>query len=899
MIRLGDKVISRTARFIGRAEVFRIQRTAGISQAVVEIEETGDLEKVPLADLERVDDLAGLLKSRRFDSPARFDLRTAATFLETEQRRTGVLGLVRIDLLPHQILTAARVLEADQPNHFLADDVGLGKTIEVGLILSSLRARGEANRVLILTPAGLTVQWQEQLEDLFGVYFDVFNRDFFDTRRDAWDRHPRVIASLDAVKRKSRRSVLETAAPWDVLVVDEAHKLTARRDRRGYEDRTQNYELVRLVRDRFETLLFASGTPHQGDDERFALLLKLLRPDLYEDADSLELNRGVLREVVTRNRKSEVTDDQGTFLFQDTITLAEDVTLPDAEQEFLASLEHYIRTTWGEAERLGGRRARFVGFMLAAFGKLAASSPPAILATLRRRRARLVGAPAEGAKSGPAAEGDERFEGEIEEAEAAEWGGDTLFEGEIATLDRLVAQAATLGRGAKADALMTCLRQLKSQPDFSGGLLIFTEYRATQAMLVELLGEAYPDERISTIHGGLGLDGKRAAVKVFTRDGGFLVSTEAGGEGLNLHHNCHVMANFDLPWNPMRLMQRIGRLSRYGQERQVVVLNLRNRGSTDERILAYLDRKIEAVMRLMSAVQDNPEDLRATVLGELSSELDLGSVYVQALATPDGVERSEDEIDRALERVREAAERTAELFGSLDRFDLDEYEDARPEAGVGDVERFVRAFLKEHSRRLLEPEPGPYRFKTPEIWKGERGILDEYHHVVFDRAALDEAPDADLMAFGHAVFDRMVARVREFDFTGYVCKRAVTDERHAGIEGLQLNYQLVITRAGRRHERFLSVFVDSQGAVRPEVATAIRSSWSAAELTEVPSFVDDPWIDRAFEAAGEHAEAQLASYRKGGDDEVANFHAVNAAVVHIRPPAGRQSVANAPPADLE
>ena len=200
---------------------------------------------------------------------------------------------------------------------------------------------------------------------------------------------------------------------------------------------------------------------------------------------------------------------------------------------------------------------------------------------------------------------------------------------------------------------------------------------------------------------------------------------------------------------------------------------------------------------------------------------------------------------------------------------------------MGDVQAFVRGFLRDQQRRLMQQEPGLHSFKTPESLAKERGIRPRYERVAFDRDVLREHADADFMAFGHPLFDRMIAAAKEFGFAGYMAKREVRDAPHTGAEGLQLNYLLTVEQDGRRKERFLPVFVDSAGGVRDDLAEALKSAYSAGELAEVPAYLTDAWVEAAFTAATARAEQALTTLRTGEPEEIANLHAVNGALVRF------------------
>ncbi|MCC6750675.1 MAG: DEAD/DEAH box helicase [Deltaproteobacteria bacterium] len=880
-------VISRARRFDGLAKVVRVSTIAGITQAVVEVLSSGAFLTVDAADLDPVDDALGCLRRGRFDSAWKYDLRTMATLLQVVSSRSAALTAARVDMLPHQVLTADRILSAPHANHLLADDVGMGKTVEVGLLLSALSSRKQAQRVLIITPAGLTLQWQEQLEALFGIYFDIFNRDFFDLRADAWSRFPRVIASLDALKRPKRKPALENTTDWDLLIVDEAHKLTARLEEDGSVRRTQNYQLLELLREKTRILICATATPHQGDDARFALLLHLLRPDLFSQKDpakSLEANLPRLREVMTRNRKSEVTDAQGQPIFKGHDVRSVEVTPGDDELAFLEALETYVKVAYGAAKRLEEGRQRILALVMTTFLKLAASSPAAIRSALQNRLAGLTGARRPQRPRQEAQEQDARFEGEQQE-KLEELFDPSFFEEEARYLKELVERAGRLGDGRKAAVFLEHVATLRSQPDFEGGVLIFTEYRATQEMLQASLAGTYPDTHIALIHGGMGLNAKRHSVEDLRTKGGFLISTEAGGEGLNLHENCHLLFNYDLPWNPMRLQQRIGRLERYGQKRRVLVLNLHNEGTLENKLRLYLDLKLAAVERALREVQDNPEDLHESILGTLEAEVDLPALYRRALTSDDGLARSQREIDEAIKCAQQATERMAALFSSLDRFSIGEWDRHQPEVSLEDIRGFTQTYFR--GRRLDEQRPGLFSLATPPHLRTSPKIAARYDLLAFDREVLKRTPGAELFTFGHRLFDALIEQTTSYAHGGLLAKRTVhAGPELRGLEGLQLNYVLAAKHPdGRETRSFDTVFIDRELRPRPEAATALRKLYSAAGLRSLPPFCDAAFLEQAATLGNAEAERLLQQLiAELGPGVMPSYQLVTAAVVRFTLP---------------
>jgi SNF2 family DNA or RNA helicase len=574
-----------------------------------------------------------------------------------------------------------KILSRNLTAHLIADDVGLGKTVEASMLYLAFAQRGLAERALIVTPAGLTLQWQEALEDLFGVVFDVFNLDFFDTRPEVWNRYPRVIASIDALKRNrprgdgstGRRDMVAEADNWDLIIFDEAHRLSAEETNRGTE-RTQNYQLAEILRNKARFFYLLTATPHQGKEDKFRHLLRLVEPDTFADVLAGPIDAPTLNRTMTRNRKPEVTDAGGKKLFRGHRVIPVDCPLTEAEAGLYRALVRYLELGYGTATSLDLAMQRAVGFVMVTFQKLAASSLAAIRQALQRRHLALTTRPSATEPQPDTAERDARFEGEQEERSTVLQHGSEFFQNEVAMLGNLLEQLVQVPRDSKVNRLIAEIlrlddlaRQQRRAPEH---ILIFTEYRATQDLLVAALEEAFGKDCCTIIRGGMKLNEKRAAQRRFATDTRFLVSTEAGGEGINLHERSHILFNFDLPWNPMRIHQRIGRLDRYGQKEEVIAYNLQRSGTIEDRLRRYLDEKIGTIVTALRELEgDQAEDLREAVLGQVDEELDLNKIYTAALCSGD--ERlSQEEIDSAMARVQLAARRMTEIYGLLDRFDL-------------------------------------------------------------------------------------------------------------------------------------------------------------------------------------------------------------------------------------
>lgn len=471
---------------------------------------------------------------------------------------------LRFTPFDYQLQAAQAALRRMRGRAILADEVGLGKTIEAGIVLSELRIRGLATRTLVVTPAGLVNQWREELERKFALPTVI-------ARRDGWDGldrgsgSPLVLASLATARRDPLRSLL-AADGWDAVVIDEAHRV------RG--PRTASGKLARELRSRF--LLLLTATPVENRLQDLYELLSLVAPGLLGTAAQFRARHGSgtadptrqapknaaalrerTREVMVRHRRSEVS-----LMLPQRLAETVAVTPAPAEAELYADLAARIR---GE----GPTASPSTRLTLRSLARLAGSSPAAVAPTLAKVGWSDLAARAE------ALAGSEK----------------------VAVLGRLL--RPYLERGEK--------------------VLVFTGFRQTLDRLAEQVAAA--GIPAATYHGSLPRAGKEAAIAAFRDELPVLLSTESAGEGRNLQF-CHVMVNVDLPWNPMQIEQRVGRLHRVGQEHDVVITNLVAKGTIEQRVLRVLEAKINLFELVVGEL-----DL---ILGRLDDDFDLESTIFDA-----------------------------------------------------------------------------------------------------------------------------------------------------------------------------------------------------------------------------------------------------------------------------
>jgi len=506
--------------------------------------------------------------------------------------------LSQIRPLPHQIRAVYGEMLPQQPLRFvLADDPGAGKTIMAGLYIKELLLRSDVARCLVVAPGGLVAQWQDELGEKFALEFEILGREAIEASRAAnpFAERDLVIARMDHLSRNDDVQARLQTTEWDLVVVDEAHRMSAHYE--GDEVReTRRYKLGRLLAGTTRHLLLLTATPHAGKDEDFGLFLALVDPDRFEGrrrrAGGHLDTAGLMRRMV----KEKLLTFEGKPLFPERFAYTVGFGLSPAESTLYESVSNYVRDEMNRAERLAGGRRNVVGFALTVLQRRLASSPEAIFCSLQRRRKRLqerldemnrkrpsTDAAEAAARFGvdedldiddlDAAELEEMEEVLVDEASAAATRAE--LEAEVATLSRLETMAKQV-RASGGDAKWARLVELLAdEPEMyePGGsrrkLLVFTEHRDTLNYLARRLqGYLGRPEAVVSVHGGMRRRQRREAQETFTNDPEcvVLVATDAAGEGINLQR-AHLVVNYDLPWNPNRIEQRFGRVHRIGQER--------------------------------------------------------------------------------------------------------------------------------------------------------------------------------------------------------------------------------------------------------------------------------------------------------------------------------------------
>jgi len=685
----------------------------------------------------------GLVKVGRLDTESELEpedwgtveelrRRLGSALLYAENSQSSIFTRSFTLPLPHQAYVLEKILSNHRLGHVIADDVGMGKTIEAGLLIATYRQRMPRCKVLVLCPAGVVLQWQDEMEEHFGLTFDIAGRDFKPTREASWRTRQLVLASLDTLKQDHLREPLKAAESFDLVICDEAHRLTARRrflDKSLYK--TQNFRFVEwLVQSHLVTweekgdgsprsprLILMTGTPHQGDDIRFAYLLQLVRPDLI-NAENLSPKtiaswKGKeIEECITRTPKQDAVDWDGKRIFHGHDTNTLDVPLHITEKGVLDSLARFIQSIMVIKDSKAEEMLRALA--MHTFQKIAASSWAALERALKMRL------------SSHCSDEDER----------KSMGMEIPFVGtqeEIEAIGELLELISIISHDSKWETFLELIDPGTGFRKPGEKILIFTQFRATQHYLTQKL-EAM-GETVFHIHGALSMEERMNQRAKFDGEGTILISTEAGSEGANLHKKCHLMVNYDIPWNPMRLLQRIGRLDRYGQTQRVKVANLKAPDSWDSIVSEKIHEKLEAVQEKMGMVAD--DNYRDMIIGGIHEAVNVSDIMQKTGWGMDDKsmnEEIEDVVKSVLARKDSIENVYRKTLGMPESFGL-----CAPDLGSDDFRQVFSWAAERHGISLKESRtserrhlPGVYHFLLPEEFQGGFRVTRECH-LVFDR----------------------------------------------------------------------------------------------------------------------------------------------------------------------
>ena len=575
-----------------------------------------------------------------------------ATKIKQEIAEKHILAPYESNLipLPHQILVLEKVMQGVQTRFMLADEVGMGKTIEAGLVLKEKKLRGEVKRILLVVPKSAMLQWQSEMKEHFAENFFIYDSDLitsmaktfasFDAEEELnfWRQHNQIIVSIDALKPiESRqgwnqervdaynkyRLEMVVNADFDMVIIDEAHRMG------GSSTSVSRFKMAEVLCNAVPNLLLLTATPHRGKSDHFRRLLQLMDADAFsgEGMPCIE----DIQPYVMRSEKRFAVDYDGKKLFNERTTVRLDVLLdPLRHAAQIALYKHitdYVRICFGRAK---SAKRNATGLVMVMLQKLASSSTDAILSALRTRLYRLENGEDEDNLEGYGLDGSLDYEDD--ELDVGDYSVEHTSSGlktEIEMLQKLVEEAEqcrATETDAKATALMEKIYSLRSSGiEANNKVLVFTEFRQTQDFLIRVLNEQ--GLKCEKVNGSMSMEERHRALVNFRDEADVLVATDAAGESLNVQF-CHFVFNYDLPWNPMALEQRIGRVDRIGQKYEVKAFNMLTNNSVDYRIYNIIVEKLDIITEELGI------DKTSDVLDSTIDAKKINHLYLQSLLDP-------------------------------------------------------------------------------------------------------------------------------------------------------------------------------------------------------------------------------------------------------------------------
>ena len=707
--------------------------------------------------------------------------------------RSALSAVQGVTPLPHQITAVYNHMLPLRPIRFLlADDPGAGKTIMAGLLLRELILRGDVERCLVVCPGSLVNQWMQEMETKFRLNFDSLDvyQEFPGGTRNWFKEHNLVVASLDTLKRDDERHARLAEAEWDIVIVDEAHKMSCPVGLDGTPEPSKRYELGTLLGERARHFLLMTATPHNGKEEDFRQFMALIDPDRFHGRLEGAGLRVKSSDCIRRLIKEQMRYFDGTRLFPPREAKTVGFQLSPQSRDLYDKVTAYVKTEWDRAKKIADPQQRAaIGFALAILQRRLASSPASIAKSLERRAERLRAA-LNDARAPPQSLASRLFDREMDESDLTQEEEEAREDAALTTTTRLdpieiqreielVEELARLAnevlRKADGDAKWNKLVEALDRPEMLDAdgqrrkVVVFTEFRDTLSYLVDRFQKYIGDpEAVVAIQGGMDRALRLRTEQAFKQDPKvrILVATDAAGEGINLQVT-NQMVNYDMPWNPNRLEQRFGRIHRIGQKETCYLWNLLALGTREGDVYKTLLDKLNEIRREM-------DDSVFDIIGELLEGVSLADVMVEAIRDPRAPLAKMEALEKLLGSIDVAHAKRIKEERSLvlgeDSFDVDEvYKEfqrvqARRLQPYLLEDFFVRA-MRTFRGGIERAERGRYQITLvpPAVKATARDlrihpILDRYQRICFDPqfARGSDGHEADVLDVSHPLMQAIV-----------------------------------------------------------------------------------------------------------------------------------------------
>jgi superfamily II DNA or RNA helicase len=866
MVELTEGQIIQADFFDGLAEVKKFEQRTGYSTLEVVLLDSStyrSLNPTPdqLQQIELVDQEPEILSG----DPEEFFLNIEAHRIRLAHQFDPMLAVSvsQVDPLPHQMEAVYHhALQMPRLRFLIADDAGAGKTIMAGLILKEMQQRGLVERVLVVAPGHLKYQWQREMSERFNTPFRLVDRQVVRAHwgENVWQEIPRAIASIDFLKQDDIKATLQSSR-WDLIIADEAHKMSAYEydTKEGTKiDKTERYKVGEVLSEQSEHMLFLSATPHKGDEAHFRLFLDLLRPGFFAKQELLE--ESVERQenpLFIRRLKEDMKTFDGEPLFPPRHVKTAAFRLTQPEKRLYNEVTSYIQDYYDQA-----KEERHIAFAMVILQRRLTSSVHAILSSLERRQKKLkeyleypkkieqqwdaykeVAELTESEIEDLPEEERDEVEQKLEEMTIARNIEDVRRE--VKELKGLIEQAKRV-RAMEVESKLQKLRDdILSQLD-DRKLLIFTEHKDTLWYLEEKL-KAW-GYRVNLIHGGMHLDARIEAEREFKHETQIMVATEAAGEGINLQF-CSLMVNYDIPWNPNRLEQRMGRVHRYGQTREVFIWNLIAEDTREGQILDKLFTKLERMRNALGT------DRVFDIIGDVIPETNLTELLKDAIFNQRRMEEIEFEIEKVDEETTRETLDTV-FMSSLATRHID-YTGLVKEQLKAKENRLVPEYVQDYFLRGFDFVGGQYskletgyridsvpyelrRLNEDKTFTNRYGKVGRtYKRVTFEKEVASREGNYEFVAPGHPLLEalnELVLNDLGEDQTQHAVFCDPVDDREGAlwfVEG--------IVRDGTGAEtgrRVFAILQTPDGEMR-KVNPAVLWDLETAPEADVPDFIED------------------------------------------------------------
>ena len=797
-------------------------------------------------NIKRFDEIEILKENDFKGDPTKFFLALIGNLIRInyEYNPYFAVGISKIDPLPHQLEAVYEYIVPRPRIRFLiADDPGAGKTIMAGLVLKELKYRKLIKRILIVSPGHLIDNWMRELNEKFSENFTHIDRQYLNSfwNQNIWRKETQILSSIDFLKQPDIKEKLENEK-WDMIIVDEAHKMSARLSGSNIK-KTQRYLLGEILSNNCDHILFLTATPHRGDMNNFTLFLSLLEPEMFglskqfhldEQLQSLEDKEN---SIFVRRLKESMVDFNGKELFPKRYPKTIKYELTPEEQELYQKVSNYVKVNYNKALQ---QKRKTVAFALIMLQRRLSSSIRSIKKSLIRRKKKLE----------KINESDFVRDYEVEELIEIENEYRTILDSdeiddmsekermeiekkievltmarniedvneEIEKLSKLIKLAEEIEQKGEETKLQNLWDSLKGEiRDNNEKLIIFTEFRDTLEYLEENITNW--GFEVVTIHGGMSMDKRIRAEKEFKTDKQILVATEAAGEGINLQF-CWLMVNYDIPWNPNRLEQRMGRIHRYLQTHDCYIYNCVAENTMEGRVFKRLLEKLETIRIALGS------DKVFDVLGEIFTDIGLNQLFKEAINTPNGWEYVLTKIDRMDQKLIERANKVISAE-SLAQKHLD-LSILKEEIRKSKEFRLWPEYIRDYCQVAIKSFGGEITstgiFKLPkrilDMWNYNLEIeygplMTKYKNVTFDKEIWKQDSQKEYIAPGHPLLESLIEG-NILNFSDEISRGTVYLDPDNKLLGLIWFFKVKVTDGNKEvvSEKIIAIYQNLEGKLQ-------------------------------------------------------------------------------------